>query len=251
MVSIDGGEPKRVTYSNTTDQAIGWTPDGKIAYATAEGNPYLGRQAKLMLVNPKGGLPEDTPIKEIAAGSFFANGNKIAYNRVNSFGFNWRRYRGGTQGRISIYDLKTNKYEELPSKREQSYFPMVVGDSIYYISDRTNGTLNLFKNASGKDTQLTRYADADIRWPSTDGTNIVFERNGYLHKYSIKSDSEAKLNILIPGDNLATRPALKNLVPYITDFALSPSGVRLAVSARGEVFSVPARARASPMGSLT
>ena len=241
VVSIDGGEPKRVTYSNSTDQAIGWTPDGKIAYATPEGNPYLGRQAKLMLINPKGGLPDDTPIKEIAAGSFFAGGDKIAYNRVNSFGFNWRRYRGGTQGRISIYDLKTNKYEELPAKREQSYFPMVVGDSIYYISDRTNGTLNLFKNAGVKDTQLTKYADADIRWPSTDGTNIVFERNGYLHSYSIKSDTEAKLNIRIPGDNLATRPALKNLVPYINDFALSPSGVRVAVSARGEVFSVPAK----------
>ena len=241
VVSIDGGEPRRVTYANTTDQAIGWTPDGKIAYATPEGNPYLGRQAKLMLINPKGGLPEDTPIKEIAAGSFFAGGEKIAYNRVNSFAFNWRKYRGGTQGRVSIYDFKTNKYEELPSKREQSYFPMVVGDTIYYISDRANGSLNLFKNEGGKDTQLTKNGNTDIRWPSTDGQNIVWEREGYLYEYSIKNNTESKINIRIPGDNLATRPALKNLIPYITDFALSPSGSRVAVTARGELFSVPAK----------
>ena len=241
VVGIEGGEPRRVTYNNNTDQVLGWTPDGKIAYATPEGNPYLGRQAKLMIVSPKGGVPEDTPVKEIATISFFAGGNKIAYNRVNSFGFNWRKYRGGTQGRVSIYDLKTNKYEELPSKREQSYFPMVVGDSIYYISDRTNGTLNLFKNEGGKDTQLTSFSNADIRWPSTDGQNIVYEREGYLYEYSIKGNKDSKLNIRIPSDNLGARPSLKNLAPYITDFDLSPSGARVAVSARGEVFSVPTK----------
>lgn len=241
VVSIDGGEPKRVTYSNAVEQPLGWTPDGKIAYATSEGVPYLGRQNQLMFVSPKGGVPQNTPLKEIATISFFSGGDKIAYNRVNSFNFNWRKYRGGTQGRISIYDLKTNKYEELPAKREQSFWPMVVGNSIYYISDRANGTLNLYKNDSGKDTQLTKYDGADIRWPNTDGENIVFEQDGYLHEYEIKSGNEKKLNVRIPSDNLNARPALKSLTPYMTDFALSPSGVRVAVAARGEVFSVPAR----------
>ncbi len=241
VVSIDGGEPKRVTFNNSTDQALGWTPDGKIAYSTAEGNPYLGRQAKLMLVNPKGGLPEDTPIKEIANISFFAGGNKIAYNRFGSFNFNWRKYRGGSQGKISIYDMKTNKYEELPAKRDQNFFPMVIGESIFYVSDKANGNLNLYKNENGKDTQLTKSTSTDIRWPSTDGQNIVYEREGYLYQYSVKSNTESKLNIRIPGDNLATRPALKNLIPYISGMALSPSGARVAIDARGEVFSVPAK----------
>ncbi|MBS1704009.1 MAG: PD40 domain-containing protein [Armatimonadetes bacterium] len=241
VVPIGGGEPKRVTYSNGTDQALGWTPDGKIAFATSEGVPYLGRQSKLMLVSPKGGVPEDTPVKEIATVSFFPDGHTIAYNRVNSFLFNWRRYRGGTQGRVSIYDMKTNKYEELPAKREQAYYPMVVGDSIYYISDRANGTLNLYKHSGNKETQLTKFDDADIRWPNTDGQNIVYERDGYLYEYSLKSDSAKKIDIRIPSENLAARPALKNLVPYITDFSLSPSGVRLTVAARGEVFSVPVK----------
>lgn len=241
VVSIDGGEPKRVTYSNGLDLPLGWTPDGRIAYSTSEGVPYLGRQSKLMYVSPKGGVPQDTPIKEIASLSFYPGGDKIAYNRFNSFNFNWRRYRGGTQGKISIYDFKTNKYEELPAKREQSYWPMVVNDSIYYISDRANGTLNLYKNSGGKDTQLTKFTDADIRFPSTDGENIVYERDGFLYQYSIKGNSDSKINIRIPSENLASRPALKNLAPYITDFALSPSGVRVAVAARGEIFSVPAK----------
>ena len=118
---------------------------------------------------------------------------------------------------------------------------MVVGDSIYYLSDRANGTLNLYKNAGGKDTQLTTFGDADIRWPNTDGQNIVYERDGYLYEYSIKGNTTTKLNIRVPSENLAARPAMKSLLPYLSDFALSPSGVRLALSARGEVFSVPVK----------
>lgn len=242
VVPLEGGEPKRVTYSNSAQQPIGWTPDGRIAFITAEGNPYLGRQGQLLLVKPTGGVPERTAIKEIAAGSFFASGDKIAYNRVNSFNFNWRRYRGGTQGRISIYDLKTNEYKELPAKREQSYHPQVIGDAIFYISDKTpNGSLNLFKNVNGKDTQVTNFDDADIKWPNTDGTSIVFEKDGVLYKYDVKSNAASKINLRVPSENLAARPALKSLVQNMESVALSPSGARLAVGARGEVMSIPAK----------
>ncbi|HLO99851.1 MAG TPA: DPP IV N-terminal domain-containing protein, partial [Fimbriimonas sp.] len=241
VVPIEGGEPRRVTYSNVAQQAIAWTPDGKIAFVTSEGNPYLGRQGQMYLVSPNGGLPESTAIKEITAGSFFASGDKIAYNRVNSYNFNWRRYRGGTQGKISIYDLKNNTYSELPAKREQSYHPQVVGDAIYYISDKSNGSLNLFRNVNGKDTQVTNFDDADIKWPNSDGTNLVFEKDGVLFKYDTKANVASKVNIRVPSENLAARPALKSLVPFMDSVALSPSGARLAMGARGEVFSVPAK----------
>lgn len=241
-VSIEGGEPKRITYSNGAETVMGWTPDGKIAYMTSEGQPYAGRQAKLMLVSAEGGVPEETPVKEIAAGSFFSSGKKIAYNRFGSFGFNWRRYRGGSQGKISIYDFEKNEYTELPAKRDQNFFPMIVGDSIMYVSDRANGTLNLHSNLNGKDNQITKFADGDIRFPATDGKTIVYERNGYLNSIDPAKGTETRLQIRIPGDNLASRPALKNLAGQISGFALSPSGNRIVVETRGEIFSLPARA---------
>src|SRR6201999_223546 len=106
--------------------------------------------------------------------------DEIVYNRMNSYGFNWRRYRGGTQGKISFFNLKTNAYSELPHGREQSYFPMYAKNAVYYISDKNLGTLNLYKYdlASKKTTQLTQYNDEDIKYPSTDGESIIFERDG-------------------------------------------------------------------------
>lgn len=240
-IPVEGGEPKRITYGTLGDQCLGWTPDGQIAMATIDGQPYSGRQAQLMIVDPKGGLPRPTPIKEIATGCFFADGKRIVYNRVNSFNFNWRRYRGGTQGRVSIYNLETNEYSELPSKREQSYHPLAVGEAIYYISDKANGTLNLFKNEKGRDTQLTRDEKSDIKWPETDGKTIVYERDGYLYHFDPAKGTEAKLSPRILSENLSSRPTMKALGNAISDFSISPSGNRLAAEARGELFSIPAK----------
>lgn len=240
VIPVEGGEPKRLTYSPEGDNCVGWTPDGKVMFATASGN-ITNRQAALWLIDPKGGLPEPTPLKEFSTGSYFADGKKIAYNRVNSFNFNWRRYRGGTQGRISIYDFTTGAYSELPSKREQSYHPMTVGNDVYYISDRQNGVLNLYKNINGRDSQLTKFDDEDIRWPTTDGKNIVFEQDGYLHEFDIASGKTTKLSPRILSENLGSRPTLKALGQNISNFSISPSGARVVVEARGELFSVPAK----------
>ncbi len=242
-IPVEGGEPKRLTYDLEADSALGWTPDGKyIAYATNGGN-FINRQLRLNLVSPNGGLPVRTAINEISELSYFSDGQTIAYTRFNSQNFNWRRYRGGSQGKISIYDFEKNAYSELPSKREQSYYPMVVGRTIYYISDRGTGTLNLFKYDLDRksDVQLTQYTDADIKTPSTDGKSIVFERDGYLYQFDIASAKAHRLAPKILSENINTRPVLHSLAGSVSNVSLSPSGVRLAVEARGELFSVPVK----------
>ncbi|MEZ0325165.1 MAG: PDZ domain-containing protein [Fimbriimonas sp.] len=242
VVGIEGGEPKRLTWEPQNDNTLGWTPDGKIAYSSAAGN-FVPNQQRLWLVRPEGGMPIETPVKEITEGSFFENGNKIAYTRVNSYNYNWRRYRGGVQGRVGIFDFTNNSYTELPSKREQSYFPMVAGNSIYYISDRNLGTQNLYRYDLDKksDTQITKYADADVRWPSSDGKSIVWERDGYLWVYNTSTGDIVKQSPRILSENLSARPTLRNLAGSISRVSISPSGTRVAVEARGEIFSVPAK----------
>jgi tricorn protease len=242
VVPIEGGEPRRLTWEPQNDNTLGWTPDGKIAYSSAAGN-FVPNQQRLWLIRPEGGLPIETPVKEITEGSFFDNGTKLAYTRVNSYNYNWRRYRGGVQGRVGIFDFTNNSYTELPSKREQSYFPMTAGRSIYYISDRNQGTQNLYRYDLDKksDTQITKYADADVRWPSSDGKSIVWERDGFLWVYDTATGDIVKQSPRILSENLSARPALRNLASNITSVSISPSGTRVMVEARGDIFSLPAK----------
>lgn len=242
VIPITGGEPKRLTFEPDSDNVIGWTPDGKIMYGSTYGS-ITNRQQRLWMIKPTGGLPQRTVITEIFDGTMDEDGHTLYYQRANSSVFNWRHYRGGTQGRVSVFDLANNSYRELPAQREQNYAPMVVGDSVYYLSDKKLGTLNLYKsgtNGSG-DKALTQYSDADIKWPNTDGKTIVFERDGYLYTYDIASGKTDKLFFRVVSDNLGARPSLRQLGSSISSVTISPSGARVAVEARGELFSVPAK----------
>ncbi|HTQ09612.1 MAG TPA: PDZ domain-containing protein [Fimbriimonadaceae bacterium] len=239
-IPIEGGEPKRITYDSDPDYCLGWTPDGKIAFATSEGN-FISRQRRLCFVGANGGRPEPSPLNEVSEMSYFSGGHRIAYTRTTSYDFTWRRYRGGTQGRIAFYDFDKNEYSELPAGREQNYFPMVVGKSVYYISSKGSGVLNLFKydTDSKSSRQVTRYADDDIRYPSTDGQSIVFEKGGELYRMTLSDDKLTKIEPVIRGEFISTRPSLKKLGQSIESISLSPSGVRVAAEARGHIFSIP------------
>ena len=57
LVSIEGGEPKRLTYHSATDIVQGWTPDGKILFrSNREGKPT--QTNKFYTVSVTGGMPE-------------------------------------------------------------------------------------------------------------------------------------------------------------------------------------------------
>ena len=242
VIPSQGGEPKRLTFAPETDFMLNWTPDGKIAYSSTHGS-VSNRQERLWLIGVKGGLPIETPLVEMSDVSFSPDGKHAAYNRFGSHEFNWRRYRGGSQGRISFWDFDTQTYSEIPSGRENSWEPMWVGDTVYYVSDKNQGTVNLYAydTKAKKIEQLTRYDDADIRYPSTDGKTIVFERDGYLSAFDIASRKVDRLTAEVRDDLLSARPGLRKLGGEIKDLSLSPSGLRVAVEARGELFSVPAK----------
>lgn len=242
VMPAEGGEPKRLTYEGTQDIVLDWTPDGKIAYSSILGS-ITDRAERMWLIDPKGGMPISTPVLEVSDISYSPDGSKIAYNRNDSHNFNWRRYRGGTQGRIGFFDLKGITYSEIPSKSENSWQPMWVGNTVFYISDRDFGTRNLYcYDINSKAVKrLTEFKDADIKNPATDGKTIVFERDGYLNVYDIASGASKQLSISIVSDFPNARPRLRNVADSIGGVGLSPSGVRLAIDGRGDIFSVPAK----------
>lgn len=243
VMPAEGGEPKRLTYDAGPDLAKGWTPDGsKIAYVSDANTPG-SFSTGLKLISPQGGLPISTKLEEIFDLSFSGDGKKIAFSRNNSHNFNWRRYRGGTQGRIAFSDVNATEYKEIPSGRENRWQPMWIGDDVYYIGDKNLGTRNLYvwDTKTSKEKQLTNFSDVDIKWPNSDGKTIVFERNGYLQTFDVATGKVDTLNPRVATDAVPARPKLFKYGTSVNGFSLSPSGNRIALAARGEVFSVPAR----------
>ena len=249
VMPAEGGEPFRVTYTSTNSRddmgdrmgpnniVMGWTPDGQyIMYRNRIGDGFEGN---LWKVRPEGGMPEEIPLPQGGWCSWSPDGSKLAYNRVMREFRTWKYYRGGMADEIWIYDGSSVK--AITDNIAQDIFPMWVGDDIYFASDR-DMTMNLFRYStkSGKTVKVTDFHDFDVKFPSTDGKHIVFENGGYIYKLDPSSGKAEKVTVTLTSDAVYGRAGTVRLGDRVRGASASPDGGRVVVTARGEVFIVPA-----------
>src|SRR5258708_37642260 len=180
------------------------------------------------------------PVPRASLTSFSPDGNRIAFLSTSQEFRTWKRYRGGWAPPIGIYDLKNNKYEELPKTNGMDLFPMWHGSTIYFMSDRDK-VMNLYSYDLGsKQTRkLTNYAEYDIKWPSLGPDAIVYENGGLLYSYDLGSGKTSNIPITVNSDDVVARPEIKTVVGQIRSHSISPSGARAVFEARGNIFTVP------------
>ena len=249
VVPAAGGDPKRLTYHPGVDRVRGWTPDGKrVVFGSERTSAPQQSYYKLWSVSLEGGLPEALPMPRAFTGSFSPDGKRIAYEEISTNfipewfeASGWRHYRGGRTHPIWIMSLADYSVEKLPKANSNDSDPMWIGNTVYFVSDR-NYTANLFSyNLDTKKTeQLTRHDDFDIQNASAGADAIVYEQAGYIHLFDVKTQQAHRLEIDVKGDLPWARPQMKHVASMIRGASLSPTGVRAAFEARGDVFTVPA-----------
>ncbi len=250
-IPAEGGEPLRLTYTSTNSRddlgdrmgpnniVMTWTTDGRqIVYRNRISGSFNGN---LKLVNKEGGLSQPIPLPEGGFCSFSPDGKKLAYNRVMREFRTWKYYRGGMADDIWIYDTEKKAVENITKNDAQDIFPMWIGDEIYFASDRDR-TMNIFVyNTKTKETsKVTSFTDFDVKFPSSNGKMIVFEKGGYIFKLDPATKKAEKVTITLTSDNVYARSEIKDGSKYFSSASLSPDGKRLVVGARGELFNLPA-----------
>lgn len=241
-IPAEGGEPTRLTWHPGADQVAEWYPDGNsilFRSARASAPPRFDRFFK---VPATGGSEEMLPLPTGGLASFSVDADQIAYVFPAGENRTWKRYRGGREARILVYDFQKNTTEKLSDEKANDEWPMWRGRTIYYSSDRRGRTVNLWAYDLDQKThrQVTSFDDYDIKWPSIGSDAIVFEKGGYLFVMDLPGGKTRQLQVLVPDDRPATRSEFRNVSRWITDFDLSPSAKRAVFAARGDLFTVPA-----------
>ena len=246
-----GGAPRQLTFYNDVgpmpprggwDTWIqGWTADGKILVRMNR-TPWGERNGRYFLVDPKGGLETPLPLPEGGSASLSADGTKIAYTPIDREFRTWKRTMGGRAQDVWIYDLAAKRSERITDWKGTDNFPMWSGDTIYFTSDRDR-TLNIYAyDLKTKTTsQLTRFSEFDVLWPSLGDGAIVFMNGGELHRLELGTGRTTKIPVRIGADLAAAVPHFQDVKGYVNAGALSPSGARAVLEARGDLFSVPAK----------
>jgi tricorn protease len=254
VIPAEGGEPKQLTFlpdigeiperMGPNNEVITWYPDSKRIVFISRRDTFNTWFGRLFSVSIDGGLPVRLPLDKGGLASFSPDGNSIAYNRIFRNFRTWKRYTGGMAQDIAIYNLKTNQYEQITDYPGTDSFPMWRGDTIYFTSDRDAAhRMNLYAYdlKTKQVRQLTHFTDWDVNWPSLGPDAIAFENGGYLYEFDLAGRKEHQVTVRIPGDFDSARPHWEKTARWITDFDLSPEGKRAVFTARGDIYTVPAK----------
>jgi tricorn protease len=269
--ATDGGPRRRLTYwGDAMTRLCGWTPQGEALVVTAAGQPF-GHQTWAHAV-PAGGS-EDAgrlstrrlpfgPIGDVA----IEDGGVALLN--GTFGGDpafWKRYRGGTSGRLWVSvgapgaDAEQGRQfsRVLGGVAGQFSSPMLVGGRLAFLSDH-EGTGNLYSCAlDGGD--LRRHSDHDgcyARNASTDGRAVVYHCAGDIWLLpDLGAGTEPyRVEINLGSPAVGRQPALITANDHLGGLSCDATGQASAVEVRGTVHWLthrdgPARALSVETGS--
>ena len=238
--SVNGGEPRRLTWHPYGDYVRGWTTDGSaVMFGSGRTNaPVL--IPRLWTIALDEAHPEPLPLPRAHNAAFSPDGSMLAYEMVTPWESEFRNYRGGQNNPIRIIDLQSLDVEKLPWDGTKDQQPHWRGDTVFFLSDR-DYTVNVWAYNTSSETleQRTFFEEFDVKnLESTDGT-LIFENGGYLYTQSTEGGEPAQLPITIRGDFSWARPGWESVAGSIQNMDISPNGKRAVFEARGEIFTVP------------
>lgn len=242
VVPVEGGQPTRLTWHPSPDVVQGWTPDGKsIVFSSTRATWAPSAAPKFYTVPAAGGVEEAMPMPRANQGKISPDGKRIAYRMPSSWDEERRNYRGGQNKPIWILDLKTFALDTTPFSGSKEMDPVWVGDAVLFLSDR-DGVSNVwsFDTKTRDLRQLTKFRDFDVKALDASGDAVVFEQAGYIHELNAKTASHRIINVTASGDFPWMLPQWKDVGSRIANIALSPTGKRAIVEARGDIFTIPA-----------
>lgn len=244
ILPVNGDIPKRLTNHGYPDRVVDWTNDGKNIIFASRRQSGKERFSQFYSIPATGGAETKLPFAYAEYGSYSPDAKQMAVVIRTEVGRNWKRYRGGDNGDIRIYNFEKQHQENISiNSNAADDFPMWHENYIYFLSDRgTEMRMNLWRYeiSSKKIEQLTQFTDYDVHFPSQGPDEIVFEAGGKLYLYAFATKQHREVKVSVVTDFALMKPKTIAVNEYIQHAAISPDGQRVLMEARGDIFSLPA-----------
>ncbi|MCZ6837029.1 MAG: protease, partial [Planctomycetota bacterium] len=239
---LSGGLPTRLTWEGSRANVVGWKADGTLLYSTRHFSTSPNSQ--LVALDPETNQPTIVPLAQANDGVYDQQGT-LYFTRLPFNGSQTKRYKGGTTENLWKFPLNAAEATPLtPDYAGVSRDPMWVNDRLYFASDR-DGIMNLWSMApDGTDLkQHTTHTDFDVLSPNLvrgAGGSIVYQQGSDIWRYDLASGNSALIDLKLESDYEQMRENwVEKPMDYLTSAHISPSGDRVVLTARGQVFVAP------------
>lgn len=250
VMPADGGPARRLTWHPGPDISIGWTNDGKNILFRSGRYAIDPLYNQLFTVSVNGGFPTPIALPYATQGSYSPDGARLAYVPFrNHTSFEaWKHYRGGMEPRIRIATLSNSSVISVPRGGGNNMDPMWIGNSIYFLSDRTGGHFRLYRyQLNSKTVQAVSPEDGrDILSAGAGALHsshpaIVYAEMGRLFLLDVKSGKVRRVSVELHADFPSAQPHWGDVSKELTNPGISPHGVRAVFQAHCDIFTVPSK----------
>ncbi|MEW5983180.1 MAG: S41 family peptidase [Acidobacteriota bacterium] len=238
---LEGGVPTRQTWDASRPTWIGWTPQGEMLFATRRHSTLPNVQ--IARLDPKTGVRTLVPLSQASDGAFDDAGGTLFFTRLPFQGSHTRRYKGGTAQSLWKFTAGSEATPLTADYPGTSKSPMLWKGRVYFASNRS-GSMNLWSmdERGGDLRQHTTHAGYEVQSPALSNGRIAYQLGADLRVYDIGANADRPVPITLVSDFDQLRERwVKNATEWITSAHLSPTGDRVALTARGQVFVVPAQ----------
>ncbi len=244
VIPSAGGHIRQITFEPEGAAMLEWSNDGKKIYFLSRAASFSPFFSRIFKVNVDGGLPEVLPVDQASSLCFNDKGDGYVLNRHSMYFWWWKRYKGTANTDIWMYTNKTGKYINLTNTLTNESWPMWVGNTIYFVSEK--GTMaNLYRMdlKTKKQKKVTNFKKDNVQWPSlsSDRKRIVFECNAGIYAYNIQTGKTSEIKVPATVQNVVPDYEFVNPVKFLNTYDISTTGKRVVFSARGEIFTAPAK----------
>lgn len=247
-VAIAGGKPTRITHLPAGEGLAQWHADGRLLFFT-NSLSFNNLAMQLFTVPATGGLPTRVDVPYGGEAAISADGEKLAYtlNWPVSLMDSWKHYRGGMANDIWLFDLRKKTSQQITHWEGTDNKPMWRGDVVFYLSDAgPENRLNIWEYniKSSVRNQVTHFAEYDVRNPSIgpgqrDQGEIIFQYGPDLYLLDLATRQSRPFAAEIPESHRQLKLASVDASKFITGGSLSPTGDRVVVNARGDIWILP------------
>lgn len=235
IIPAEGGIAKRLTWLGSVAAPVAWR-NNKIIISTNYGQPYT-RNFALYEVDLDGNTPELLPYGIANHIAFGEKGVVLGINTGDPA--RWKRYRGGTAGRLLIDKDGKGDFRPLLNIKGNFASPFWIGNRIFFISDH-EGIGNIYScKPDGKDIKKhSNHKDYYVRRACTDGKSVVWNSGADIFCLDLKTDKVKTIKIEYNSPFVQRQRKFVDTIKFTEDVALSHDGGSMAISARGKVFTM-------------
>ncbi|UOB17133.1 S41 family peptidase [Abyssalbus ytuae] len=243
VIPVNGGIPKRLTYSSANDILTDVTPNNKALFCTKRNFSQVEAEQEIFEVSLNGGTPKRIMNSLGFDATLSPNGKLIAFTK-GSCRITREEYRGSANRDIWVYNIEKNTYHQITTFNGNDFSPVWGGNNILFFQSARSGKYNVHKATLNDNDEvkkidpITHFEDFGIfsYQLGNHHSTIVVSQMDKLFLVDVNTKKVTPLSIEINADYRLDLVETKIYTKDVYSIMPSPNGKYSLLTIRGEIF---------------